>query len=250
MSHDSGSMTALTVVPPRINHVLIDHENVQPGALKQLDLPNVRIWIFVGHSQGKISTGLAIDAHAMGERVSFVQISAHGSNALDFHIAWYLGKLCAEEPASSFHVLSGDTGFDPLVTHLRRQGRKVSRVACIDSLSFLPRKPTPTPAIKNTPVVVVDALQTMNCGANEKVVMPVAGSMQPGMTISQRVAHMRDLLARPAGKASRPGKRTTLRNHVQAQFQKQITPQQADEVIAGLVKAGVLKIQATKIVYS
>lgn len=140
MSHDSVKTTALTVVPPRINHVLIDHENVQTSALRQLDLPNVRVWIFVGHSQGKISTGLAIDAHAMAEKVTFMQISANGSNALDFHIAYYLGKLCAEEPASYFHVLSGDTGFDPLVTHLRGQGRNVYRVKCIDNLAFLPRK--------------------------------------------------------------------------------------------------------------
>lgn len=252
MSHDMGKTTALTLVPPRINHVLIDHENVQPGALKPLDFPNVRVWIFVGHSQGKISTGLAIDAHAMADKVTFVQISAHGSNALDFHISYYLGKLCAEEPASYFHVLSGDTGFDPLVTHLRGQGRNVYRVKCIDSLIFLPRKNLQR--VQPAPIKI-DATQPggtsslMTGGGDGTPAGVISASKQSAMTMAQRTAHMRALLARPAGQSSRPGKRATLRNHVQAQFQKQITTQQADEVIASLVKAGVLKIQADKVVY-
>lgn len=90
MQGDASSSSALVVVPPRINHVLIDHENVQPAALSLLDRSDVRIWIFVGASQTKLSADLAMAAHAMGSRVRYVRISGNGSNALDFHmpITW------------------------------------------------------------------------------------------------------------------------------------------------------------------
>lgn len=240
MMLEAGGSQELMVIPPRINHVLIDHENVQPGELKLLDRMDVRIWIFVGASQGKIATGLAIDAHAMAERVCFMQISAQGSNALDFHIAYYLGKLCAQEPASYFHILSKDTGFDPLVTHLRGQGRAVYRVATLEALAFLPKsRKTHTGVVVSTP----------SPSATASVPVPATGvaPAKAAMSQAQRLAHIRENLQKP--KATRPAKHSTLRNHVLAQFQKQINAQQVDEIIAGLVKGRVLQLQGSKVHY-
>ena len=39
----------------------------------------------------------------------------------DFHIAYYIGRLAAETPDAFFHVISKDTGFDPLIKHLKTQ---------------------------------------------------------------------------------------------------------------------------------
>lgn len=249
MMLQAGSTQELTVIPPRINHVLIDHENVQPGELKLLDRMDVRIWIFVGASQGKIATGLAIDAHAMADRVSFMQISAQGSNALDFHIAYYLGKLCSQEPASFFHILSKDTGFDPLVTHLRGQGHKVYRVPTMQALAFLPKPHNAGSGVAaSTPAPAAVAIPAPVAGvpAQPAVAAP-AKPEKAGMSQAQRLAHIRENLQKP--KATRPAKHSTLRNHVLAQFHKQINAQQVDEIINGLVKGRVLQLQGSKVHY-
>jgi len=52
---------------------------------------------------------------------SYVQISSRGPSALDFHIAYYIGKLVAVHPDAYFHIISKVKGFDPLVKHLKDQ---------------------------------------------------------------------------------------------------------------------------------
>ena len=246
---------ALALVPPRLNHVLIDHENVQPAALSLVDRSDVRIWIFVGASQTKLSADLAIAAHSMGSRVRYVRISGNGSNALDFHIAYYLGQLACQEPDAYFHIISRDTGFDPLLSHLRADKRKAYRVADIAALPFLPRASvqaaTPTtPAMALVPTQAQAEAVSATVAAIKQTPAPAAAKPTPGksaMTTAQRIAHMRDNLREH--KSSRPAKHVSLRNHVLAQFQKQITGKQVDEVIAGLVKSGVIKLQGSKVSY-
>jgi hypothetical protein len=62
-----------------------------------------------------------------GTDAQFIKMAASGRNALDFHIAGYLGKLATEEPDSYFHVIAKDTGLDPLLNHMREKAVKVSR---------------------------------------------------------------------------------------------------------------------------
>jgi PIN domain len=107
------------------NYVLIDYENVQPENLGLLRGHPVKVIVFVGSNQSKIPIELARDLQPLGENVKYVEISGNGRNALDFHIAYYLGKMGAEDPDGYFHIISKDTGYDPLITHLRKGKRKV-----------------------------------------------------------------------------------------------------------------------------
>jgi hypothetical protein len=50
---------------------------------------------------------------ALGAKAQYVKISGNGSNALDFHIAFYIGHLGAVDPTAYFHIISKDAGFDP-----------------------------------------------------------------------------------------------------------------------------------------
>lgn len=252
MQQNAGTSKALALLPPRLNHVFIDHENVQPAALSLLDRDDVRIWIFVGASQTKLSAELAIAAHAMGTRVRYVRISGNGSNALDFHIAYYLGQLASQEPEAFFHIISRDTGFDPLLTHLRADKRKVYRVTDIPALPFLPRPSAQaaTPAIALVPTQAQAEAVTAAVAATMPTPAPAAAktaTAKSAMSTAQRIAQMGENLRKH--KSKRPAKHVPLRNHVLAQFQKQITNKQADEIIAGLVKAGVLKLQDGKVTY-
>jgi len=77
--------------------------------------------IFLGEHQTKISFEIAKTLQPLGNKADYIRIDGNGSNALDFHIAFYIGKLTKEYPNSFFHIISKDKGFDPLIRHLKSQ---------------------------------------------------------------------------------------------------------------------------------
>jgi hypothetical protein len=114
-------------VPLATNYVLIDFENVQPSNLEVLRKHPFRVLVFVGANQTKVPFDLASAMQALGASAEYVKIAGSGNNALDFHIAYYVGELAANEPDAFFHIISRDTGFDPLIKHLKSKKIKVQR---------------------------------------------------------------------------------------------------------------------------
>jgi len=101
------------------NYILIDFENVQPMNLEILNGHTFRLVVFVGANQKNIPFEFAAALQNLGENANYKKISGNGSNALDFHIAFYLGELAAMDANAYFHIISRDKGFDPLISHLR-----------------------------------------------------------------------------------------------------------------------------------
>ena len=101
------------------NYVLIDYENVQPKNLALLNGHQFKVKIFVGENQAKIPFELASSLQRLGENAEYIKITGSGSNALDFHIAFYIGQLAERDPDAYFHIISKDSGFDPLIKHLK-----------------------------------------------------------------------------------------------------------------------------------
>jgi hypothetical protein len=112
----------------KTNYVLIDYENVQPKNLAILSRHDFKVLVFVGANQTKVPFELAAALQAFGENAEYIKIHGNGSNALDFHIAFYIGQLAERDPNSSFHIISKDTGFDPLINHLRSRKTLIHRV--------------------------------------------------------------------------------------------------------------------------
>lgn len=112
-------------------HVLfVDLENVQKLELSRV--PNsARVMVFYGTTQKKLPEDLVVQAQPLGERLSWIKISGQGPNALDFHIAFYLGRELTDRPKSDCSILSRDTGFDPLVRHLGTLGYACRRVTAL-----------------------------------------------------------------------------------------------------------------------
>ncbi|WDP93160.1 MAG: hypothetical protein HUN04_04515 [Desulfobacter sp.] len=109
------------------NYVLIDLENVQPKNLEVLSQHSFKIIVFVGENQTKLPFDLVAGVQEFGNDAKYIKIAGNGKNALDFHVAYYIGKLAAEEPDAYFHIISKDTGFDPLIKHLRANRVKAHR---------------------------------------------------------------------------------------------------------------------------
>jgi len=103
----------------RTNYVLIDYENVQPCSLSALERDGFKVFVFVGASQAKLSFDFAATMQRLGAAGSYVKISGNGPNALDFHIAFYIGQIAATDPEAYFHIISKDAGFDPLIAPLK-----------------------------------------------------------------------------------------------------------------------------------
>ena len=109
------------------HYVFIDFENVQPKTLDVFDKPHFKILLFVGASQAKLSFEVVASIQQLGDRAEYVKISGNGPNALDFHIAFYIGQLVAADPNAHFQIISKDTGFDPLIQHLKLKKIHVTR---------------------------------------------------------------------------------------------------------------------------
>lgn len=109
------------------NYVLVDFENVQPKNLELLTKHPFKVFVFVGANQTKVSFDLADSMLLLGGDARFIKIAGNGQNALDFHIAYYVGALAAKDPDALFHIISKDRGFDPLIQHLKSRKIQIQR---------------------------------------------------------------------------------------------------------------------------
>lgn len=135
--------------------LFIDYENIHDIDLSLIQENNLDVKIFVGTLQNKIPLEVVQTAQKFGAAVEWIQIEGNGSNALDFHIAFYLGKLSQTHENLSFIILSNDKGFDPLIHHANKQ-----RVVChrINSLLELSPKQEILPVQSECMTTVLDNL--------------------------------------------------------------------------------------------
>jgi hypothetical protein len=193
----------------KTNFVLIDFENVQSQDITALGGRPFKIKVFVGANQTKVPLQTASSLQVSGSDAKYVQIDGNGSNALDFHIAYYIGRLAVEHPDAHFHVISKDTGFDPLISHLRRK-----KISCQRSAS-----------VSDIPLVKI---------ANSN-------------TISEKVdAVASNLAKRSTGK---PCTEATLRSTIKALFGGKLSEADADAVLGELLGRGVVAINDGKVSY-
>jgi hypothetical protein len=119
------------------NYILIDFENVQPTNIELLKKHPFKIFVFVGENQVRIPFEIANVLQEFGNEAKYIKISGNGQNSLDFHIAFYIGQLVSQDADGYYHIVSKDTGFDPLVKHLRGKKIKVNRVNDLAEIPIL-----------------------------------------------------------------------------------------------------------------
>jgi hypothetical protein len=193
------------------NHVvLIDFENVQPESLEQLAHDHFRVVVFVGANQTKLPFDIVASLQKLGTRAEYIKISGNGANALDFHIAYYIGAMSVVDPTAYFHIVSKNAGFDPLIQHLKTKKILVGRVKEIGDI---------------LPVRLVRAKSS-----------------------EQRVQFVIDKLAQQ--KIAKPGTIKTLANSITALFHKQLREDEVAAVIEVLLKQGVISVAGTKVTYA
>ncbi|MGU0733906.1 PIN domain-containing protein [Pseudomonas aeruginosa] len=127
--------------------ILVDYENIGKIDLSLLDA-SYRAIIFVGAKQNTPKASRKPSTAHRFSRVDFHKIEGIGKNALDFHIAFHLGRTFETAPETECIVLSKDKGFDPLLAYLNKNGLACQRIAALEEL--LPpadqQAPVPAPA--------------------------------------------------------------------------------------------------------
>jgi len=111
----------------KTHYLLVDYENVQPKSLALLNGHPFRIIVFLGSNQTRIPIEFARALQGLGSSAEYIQISGTGSNALDFHIAFTIGELSVSDKNAFFHIISKDSGFDPLIGYLQKKGISAQR---------------------------------------------------------------------------------------------------------------------------
>lgn len=191
------------------NYVLIDYENVHPKNLELLESSLFKVFVFVGQNQAKIPFDLADSMQLLGKDARYIKITGNGQNALDFHIAYYIGELAAKEPDAYFHIISKDKGFDPLIQHLKSRKVRVQREQDIGEIPLLQLSDTTSMDEKISAVV-------KNLGGRGQ---------------------------------SRPRKVTTLSNTINALFTKKLSTKELNAVVKELEKRKLIVISQNNVSY-
>ena len=120
--------------------LLIDYENIHSIDLSVIDPARFIIKIFIGQSQNKIPFNLVQTAQRFGNNLEWIKIDGMGKNALDFHIAYFLGIYSTEGQKTEYVVLSKDQGFDPLIRFINKKKISCRRINSILELSSEKKK--------------------------------------------------------------------------------------------------------------
>ncbi len=193
----------------RTNYVLIDYENVQPAALSALGKEFFKVYVFMGANQSKVNFDVVEALQHLGSNGKYVKISGNGPNALDFHIAYFIGKIAAQDEAPFFHIISKDTGFDPLIAYLKSQKIHACRSKSIHDI----------PIIK----------ATNSNSLSDRVSVVVANIKQRGN--------------------SRPRTLKTLSSTINALFQKNLSDRELSELVKALEQNGHIVVCENRVAY-
>ena len=194
----------------KTNYVLIDFENVQPKNMSLLKDGPFQIKVFLGSNQSKIPLEMARALQAFGPNAEYIQIEGNGNNALDFHIAFYIGELSNADSNCFFHIISKDSGFDPLIKHL-----KIKKILCQRSTS-----------ISDIPLIKI----SNSTSTPEKVAAIIDNLIKRG--------------------TSRPRSINTLKSSIKSLFINKIDDQEVEELFDLLVKNETIQFTKEKINYN
>lgn len=88
--------------PLPLNHVFVDYENVHALDLAVIGCKGVTFTLLIGPHKKKLDVELVEQLFAHAASVELVRLAASGRNALDFTLAYYIGRAVAADPAGFF----------------------------------------------------------------------------------------------------------------------------------------------------
>ena len=206
-----------------MNHVFVDFENVHHVDLALIGTKAVSLTILVGAKQTKLDADLVVKLFEHAASVQLIRLTASDKNAVDFALTYYLGRAVLADPTAYFHIVSKDTGYDPLIAHLQSRHVRVRRHNDFTTLTFA-APPKSATAVPKT--------------AKPKVAPTVPKSAAAGPADPMNL--VLDRLRKHT--TNRPKKKKTLLSHLKANLGKEASDADATQLLEKLIKAGRIEI--------
>ena len=216
--------TAATHLSPPVNHVFVDFENVHKVDLTVFGRKAVSFTLLVGPRQTRLDASLVEKLFEHAASVQLVRLTSAGRNALDFTLAYYVGRAVAADPTGVFHIVSQDTGYDPLIEHLRSRHISAYRHDSFATLTFA------NPAKLVAPALPATARKTK----------PQPQSISAPDSLIEQETRVLEHFRKPS--ATRPRNQKTLIRFLVGYFGRKITEADALSLVEGLGQAGHLVI--------
>lgn len=217
--------------------LLVDYENI--GKIDLAAIPEgVRVPFFFGASQRTVPTDFLKAALKLGERFVPIDIEGQGKNALDFHIAFYLGEYLARSPDTACVILSKDKGFDPLIRHLARRGFAVRRA---NSMTEALSREAPAAAARSP----AGGRQGARRERTRRGASSREGASREGRSLREEALE----LLGGTQKARRPRRRKGLIGVLYSHFSRKVPESELQGLVDGLIADGQLSDTSGAITY-
>jgi hypothetical protein len=202
----------------------------------------------------------------LGVHLEYFQCERRGKNALDFHIAFCLGRLVEESKTAAstskkakFVIVSKDGGFDVLLDHVRTLGYGAMRVENVHE-ALVPEKKKDAAAKKEPAVKTTRAPKKSAPSKTEGTAMKGSAANAPSQNGSAKPETAPKRLSKPdpwqrviANLRDHPNNRPTtsaaLERHVTTLLGKDTAEKVVKALIARLQKEGVVVLKGKKIEY-
>ncbi len=210
------------------NLFFVDFENLQDFPYEKIDPIHDMVVIFVGHSQSKISFDIVKKTQKLGKSVEWIKMSGSGRNALDFHIAYYLGFFIASKEKNdakcSVFVVSKDGDYDILIKHIQDQGHHCERISKAGEKQIQP----PTLLTKIEDYSLEKNIEHQESNSHRELELNNTPAKE--LTDSEISDHLVETLGK-VEKLKRPRTEKTLINHITAHYKKKKINLSPDKII-------------------
>jgi hypothetical protein len=216
-------------------HIFVDYENIKRIDPAVFTLEGATFTLLLGPQNRTLNVALVEQLMERAAAVELVRLEEAGRNAVDFALAYYLGRKVVTDPTAQFYLISKDTGYDPLIAHLRGRKVRVRRMQDFEGLNIT-RDATASLAAR-TPAGLATAKGASTLGRTAKKTTPVPEKVIATIDpIARVLAHLRK------NPNNRPRRQTTLMRHLASQLHKGETDEEIERFVGTLVKGGYLEI--------
>jgi hypothetical protein len=181
----------------RKNYIFIDRENVKEEEFDRIEGKPAYLTILFGPNQKFVPLPIVRQIRDHADRIEIIETPVQGKNALDFILAYEIGRRAEKDPHGYFHIIAKDGGYDALLLHLKSRKIHASRRASLAEVPLF-------------------------------------------MNRHERVAYI--TLQFTKGSISRPSKRQSLENTLQALFARTLDDDDLKFLIDALIRAKILTI--------
>jgi PIN domain len=206
-------------LPSPVNHVFVDYENVHAVDPAIIGSQTMHVTLLLGAKKTTLDATVVEKLLRHAATMEMIRLTSSGRNALDFTLAYYIGRAVAADPTGRFHIVSKDKGYDPLIEHLRSRHVFARRH---ENFTALRSGAASKPAVATAPAAAPAAKSSARPGTPPSL----------ESVATQVLEHLR----KPT--TNQPRTRNKLTSHLRSHLGKKITEAEVLQLVERLIQTG------------